>query len=199
MLRTGRSLPPMRLSTLRFDARRFHPTPAVCYQAPWRLPGPDFHRLADASLRLRDHLPILTTSFSDRVPTGHAVHVEPTTPLVHRLHGNHLLSSIGGGGMAAAQSKTFPCVLLPPMAVRHHFGAYQPPAHVNFRAPLHQGGSRALPRHHGQLHPPAVTHRGNRVILPPPSGGQKFPFCGGLLLALEGGEQGSAWRQDSAP
>lgn len=63
MLRTGRSLPPMRLSTLRFDARRFHPTPAVCYRAPWRLPGPDFHRLADASLRLRDHLPILTTSF----------------------------------------------------------------------------------------------------------------------------------------
>src|SRR5487761_1503368 len=76
MLRTGRSLPPMRLSTLRFDARRFHPTPAVCYQAPWRLPGPDFHRLADASLRLRDHLPILTTSFSDRVPTGHAVNFQ---------------------------------------------------------------------------------------------------------------------------
>src|SRR5579859_1635419 len=43
------------------------------------------------------------------------VHVEPTTPLVHRLHGNHLLTSIGGGGMAAAQSKTFPSVLLPPM------------------------------------------------------------------------------------
>lgn len=43
--------PPKGLSTLRFDAGRFPPTPAACYRAPWRLPGPDFHRLADTGLR----------------------------------------------------------------------------------------------------------------------------------------------------
>jgi hypothetical protein len=36
--------------TLRFDAGRFPPAPAACYGAPWRLPRPDFHRLADTSL-----------------------------------------------------------------------------------------------------------------------------------------------------
>jgi hypothetical protein len=51
MLRTGRLLPPSWLSTLRFDAGRFPPTPAACYRASWQLPGPDSHRLADASLR----------------------------------------------------------------------------------------------------------------------------------------------------
>ncbi len=49
-LRTGRLLPPKGPSTLGFDAGRFPPTPPACYPAPWRLPGPDFHRLADASL-----------------------------------------------------------------------------------------------------------------------------------------------------
>jgi hypothetical protein len=49
--------PTMWLSTLRFDAERFPPTPAACYRAPWRLPGPDFHRLADASLRTRSVTP----------------------------------------------------------------------------------------------------------------------------------------------
>ena len=43
--------PPTGLLTLGFDAGRFPPTPPACYPAPWRLPGPDFHRLADASLR----------------------------------------------------------------------------------------------------------------------------------------------------
>jgi hypothetical protein len=51
MLRTGRLLPPPWLSTLRFDTGRFPPTPAACYRASWQLPGPDSHRLADASLR----------------------------------------------------------------------------------------------------------------------------------------------------
>lgn len=49
-LRTGRSLPPKGLSTLGFDAGRFPPTPPACYPAPWRLPGPDFHRQADTDL-----------------------------------------------------------------------------------------------------------------------------------------------------
>ena len=35
--------------TLRFDAGRFPPTPAACYRAPWRLPGPDSHRQATTS------------------------------------------------------------------------------------------------------------------------------------------------------
>jgi hypothetical protein len=33
MLRAGQSLPPKGLSTLRFDAGRFPPTPAACYRA----------------------------------------------------------------------------------------------------------------------------------------------------------------------
>jgi hypothetical protein len=49
MLRTVQLLPPTGLVTLRFDAGRFPPTPAACYRAPWRLPGPDSHRLATTS------------------------------------------------------------------------------------------------------------------------------------------------------
>src|SRR5207247_876052 len=50
---TDRSVaPPLAgLSTLRFAAGRFPPATAACYRAPWRLPGPDFHRLATTSLR----------------------------------------------------------------------------------------------------------------------------------------------------
>jgi hypothetical protein len=51
MLRTAQSLPQPGLLTLHFDAGRFPPTPAACYRAPWRLPGPDSHRLATTSLR----------------------------------------------------------------------------------------------------------------------------------------------------
>jgi hypothetical protein len=52
MLRAGQSLPPKGLSTLRFDARRFPPTPAACYWASWQLPRPDSHRLAHTGLRV---------------------------------------------------------------------------------------------------------------------------------------------------
>ncbi len=48
---TDRSLAaPAGALTLGFDAGRFPPTPPACYPAPWCLPGPDFHRQADASL-----------------------------------------------------------------------------------------------------------------------------------------------------
>jgi hypothetical protein len=51
MLRAGRLLASRQETlTLRFDARGFPPTPAACYLAPWRLPGPDLHRLTDTSL-----------------------------------------------------------------------------------------------------------------------------------------------------
>ena len=60
MLRAGQSLPPKGLSTLRFDAGRFPPTPAACYRASWQLPGPDSHRLADTSLRV-DYLNAITS------------------------------------------------------------------------------------------------------------------------------------------
>jgi hypothetical protein len=50
-LRTDQFLPPTGLLTFRFDARRFPLTPGTCYRAPWRLPGPDSHRLANISLR----------------------------------------------------------------------------------------------------------------------------------------------------
>src|SRR5713226_220344 len=51
MLRTAPLLPLEGLLTLHFDAGRFPPTPAACYRAPWRLPGPDSHRLATTSFR----------------------------------------------------------------------------------------------------------------------------------------------------
>jgi hypothetical protein len=51
MLRTVQSLPRTGLLTLRFDTARFQTTPAACYRAPWRLPGPDSHRQATTSLR----------------------------------------------------------------------------------------------------------------------------------------------------
>jgi hypothetical protein len=51
MLRTAQLLPLKGLLTLHFDAGRFPPTPAACYRAPWRLPGPDSHRLAMTSFR----------------------------------------------------------------------------------------------------------------------------------------------------
>ena len=49
MLRTVQSLPLAGLSTLRFDAGRFPPTPTACYRASWQLPGPDSHRQATTS------------------------------------------------------------------------------------------------------------------------------------------------------
>ena len=70
MLRAGQSLPPKGLLTLRFDAGRLPPTPAACYRAPWRLPGPDSHRLADTSLRV-DYLNA-TTSKGDITLRTHA-------------------------------------------------------------------------------------------------------------------------------
>src|SRR4051812_42240622 len=52
MLQTVQSLPPTGLVTLGFDPARFQTKPPACYRAPWRLPGPDSHRLATASLSL---------------------------------------------------------------------------------------------------------------------------------------------------
>src|ERR1035438_6573664 len=44
---TDRSVaPPKGLSTLGFSPARFQAGPPACYRAPWRLPGPDFHRQA---------------------------------------------------------------------------------------------------------------------------------------------------------
>jgi len=37
------------LLTLGFDPARLQAKPPVCYRAPWRLPGPDFHRQATTS------------------------------------------------------------------------------------------------------------------------------------------------------
>src|SRR5207245_850926 len=81
MLRAGQSLPPKALSTLRFDAGRFPPTPAACYRASWQLPGPDSHRLADTSLRV-DHLNA-TTSMVITSRTHAAGHTK--LKLVHAL------------------------------------------------------------------------------------------------------------------
>ena len=53
MLRTAQSLPLEGLSTLGFDPTRFQAGPPACYRASWQLPGPDFHRQATTSLRLK--------------------------------------------------------------------------------------------------------------------------------------------------
>jgi len=50
-LRTAQLLPLEGLSTLGSDPARFQARPPVCYRAPWRLPGPDFHRQATTSFR----------------------------------------------------------------------------------------------------------------------------------------------------
>jgi hypothetical protein len=68
MLRTVQSLPPTGLVTLGFDPARFQTEPPACYRAPWRLPGPDSHRLATASLSL-DSVRI-TSNLSGRTPRG---------------------------------------------------------------------------------------------------------------------------------
>ena len=50
MLRTAQLLPSFKgLSTLGSDPARFQAKPPACYRAPWRLPGPDFHRQATTS------------------------------------------------------------------------------------------------------------------------------------------------------
>ncbi len=57
--------------TLRFSSRRFPLALGACYRAPWRLPGPDSHRLANTSLH--EIASSLTTTSSHGAPfSGHA-------------------------------------------------------------------------------------------------------------------------------
>ena len=48
MLRTASSLPHTGLLTLGSGPARFPAEPPACYRASWQLPGPDFHRQAQA-------------------------------------------------------------------------------------------------------------------------------------------------------
>ena len=53
MLRTGQLLAPLTGTLpLRFDRRDLSRPREPCYGGPWRLPGPDLHRLAGDSLSL---------------------------------------------------------------------------------------------------------------------------------------------------
>jgi hypothetical protein len=54
--------------TLRFDAGRFRPTPAACYQASWQLPGPDSHRQTTTNLSLDRDNYMLDLQQSGRTP-----------------------------------------------------------------------------------------------------------------------------------
>jgi len=67
--------------------------------------------------------------------------------------------------MATAESKTFPYVLLPRWQCDNILVPTSRPPTLNFRAPLHQAGSRALPRHRGQFQSLTVMPRVIRVIL----------------------------------
>jgi hypothetical protein len=69
MLRTVQSLPPTGLVTLGFDPARFQTEPPACYRTPWRLPGPDSHRLATASLSL-DSVRITSNCLGALPPSG---------------------------------------------------------------------------------------------------------------------------------
>src|SRR3954468_740947 len=59
---------PEGLLTLHFDAGRFPPAPAACYRAPWRLPGPDSHRLATTSFRPSQIISSRSLPISGRTP-----------------------------------------------------------------------------------------------------------------------------------
>src|SRR5215472_6720092 len=88
MLRTARLLPPTRLSTLGFNARRFPLTSPACYQAPWRLPGAGLAPAGGDELTgyaLSDH-PAHLHPVLARVPSGHAV-IAPASE--HRVELRH--------------------------------------------------------------------------------------------------------------
>jgi hypothetical protein len=71
MLRAARLLPQIGLATLRFSTRRFPLALGVCYRAPWRLPGPDFHRLVNTSLH-ETASSLSITSYQSGPFSGHA-------------------------------------------------------------------------------------------------------------------------------
>jgi len=64
---TDRSVaPPEGLSTLGSSPARFQARPPACYRAPWRLPGPDFHRQATTSFRSGHDRWTITSMISGR-------------------------------------------------------------------------------------------------------------------------------------
>jgi hypothetical protein len=50
MLRAERLFPQHRALDAPLQYRRFRLALGACYRAPWRLPGPDLHRLANTNL-----------------------------------------------------------------------------------------------------------------------------------------------------
>jgi hypothetical protein len=66
MLWTAQSLPLTGLSTLGFDPIGFQTEPPACYRASWQLPGPDLHRQATTSLRLKANYESSTSEFTGR-------------------------------------------------------------------------------------------------------------------------------------
>jgi hypothetical protein len=65
-LRTVQLLPLQGLSTLGSSPARFQARPPACYRAPWRLPGPDFHRQATTSFRSGHDRWTITSMISGR-------------------------------------------------------------------------------------------------------------------------------------
>jgi hypothetical protein len=125
------------LWTLRFDAGRSPPTPAACYRAPWRLPGPDSHRLATASFRSgHDRYAITSLSLG-------------ALPLVVggarvRSGSGHSLACLGGARACATLRAIV--TIMPPFALRGE------------RQKSTEGGSSALPTtRNGENDVPAGT------------------------------------------
>src|SRR6266498_3819956 len=71
MLRAGQSLPPTGLSTLRFDAGRFPPTPAACYWASWQLPQTGLPPAGEHGLTRGSLLPSTSSHYTVPHAAGH--------------------------------------------------------------------------------------------------------------------------------
>jgi len=65
-LRTAQLLPLTGLSTPGSSPARFQTELPACYRAPWRLPGPDFHRQATTSFRSGHDRYTITSTISGR-------------------------------------------------------------------------------------------------------------------------------------
>jgi hypothetical protein len=85
----GCTPPRLGRSTLGFDPARFQTKPPACYRAPWRLPGPDFHRQATTSLRNeRSTTHMINQSFLLDAPVTDDLH-RKAKPLVGRSLDSH--------------------------------------------------------------------------------------------------------------
>jgi hypothetical protein len=99
---------------LGFDPARFQTKPPACYRAPWRLPGPDFHRQATTSLRNeRSTTHMINQSFLLDAPATDDLRRKPE-PLVRWRTGAHQPPST----LATDDPPSIPVARPPPKLMR---------------------------------------------------------------------------------